>query len=46
MLSASSWDNSGEPELQAQNPTKFLAFNLPYVPFIRMRKSTPFTRRV
>jgi hypothetical protein len=40
----------GEPEFQTQNPTKFLAFNLPYVLvplllLIRMRKPLPFTRR-
>ena len=40
----------GEPELQTQNPAKFLAFNLPYVLvplllLIRMRKPLPFTRR-
>ena len=48
-FSASSWDNSGETEVRAQNPAKFLAFNLPYVPIpllllIRMRKPMPFTR--
>ena len=40
----------GEPELQTQNPAKFLAFNLPYVIvplllLIRMRKPMPFTRK-
>lgn len=45
-LSASSWDNSGETEVQAQNPAKFLAVNLPYVliPLLllmRMRKPMP-----
>lgn len=40
----------GEPELQTQNPLKFLAFNLPYVLvplllLVRMRKPMPFTRR-
>ena len=40
----------GEPELQPQNPAKFLAFNLPYVVLpllllVRMRKPMPFTRR-
>lgn len=40
----------GEPEIQTQNPVKFLAFNLPYVIvplllLIRMRKPMPLTRR-
>jgi hypothetical protein len=40
----------GEPALRTLNPSKFLAFNLPYVLLpllllIRMRKPWPFTRR-